>query len=481
MKFDEVAILLACHTFQDFPVHLAGADADGLLAAWTALWHPLLIANSRKMPTWLRVDTLPSSDVARLVVLPPCHENVAADGLSEQVTSAGGRLIRGLTDRQEILAAARADWATDDAVDDELAAEFMALGYAYLQIELLTKRMRYSTRVLETAFADNLVSAADCAIAGDAEQTMTLLQSCYDFLSQERDHYYAVDVYLLDFALTAPTLAGEPLQRQLGGPTPTNVILSPELLDTLSSECPATWQALQTALAEERLAIIGGPTSDTEASHVSLATIDRQLQLALAIYERRLGQRPQVFGRRTFGLSSALPQLLLRHGFAGALHATFDGGHFPEATQAKSRWEGDGQFALDAIMRAPLDATQPQTFLNLATKLSETMDMDHIATRGFVHWAGTVSPWFFELQRATRYTRSLGKFVTVNEYFQETYDPGIHERCEAHKYRSPYFDEQIRTDCPTPISQWPTYWQRHLTLQSGLNAAALLALADATE
>ena len=159
MKFDEVAILLACHTFQDFPVHLAGADADGLLAAWTALWHPLLIANSRKMPTWLRVDTLPSSDVARLVVLPPCHENVAADGLSEQVTSAGGRLIRGLTDRQEILAAARADWATEDAVDDELAAEFMALGYAYLQIELLTKRMRYSTRVLETAFADNLVSA----------------------------------------------------------------------------------------------------------------------------------------------------------------------------------------------------------------------------------------------------------------------------------------------------------------------------------
>ena len=45
MKFDELAILLTCHTFEDFPVFHRGKDADSLLASWTALWHPLLIAN----------------------------------------------------------------------------------------------------------------------------------------------------------------------------------------------------------------------------------------------------------------------------------------------------------------------------------------------------------------------------------------------------------------------------------------------------
>ncbi|MCA9156441.1 MAG: hypothetical protein KDA38_16730, partial [Planctomycetales bacterium] len=59
MKYQELIILLPCHSLEDFPTHHSGEDAEGLLAAWTALWHPALIAAVESMPTWYRVDTPP--------------------------------------------------------------------------------------------------------------------------------------------------------------------------------------------------------------------------------------------------------------------------------------------------------------------------------------------------------------------------------------------------------------------------------------
>ncbi len=46
MTYRETCILLPCHSLEDFPMHHEGADADGLLAAWTALWHPALLAQT---------------------------------------------------------------------------------------------------------------------------------------------------------------------------------------------------------------------------------------------------------------------------------------------------------------------------------------------------------------------------------------------------------------------------------------------------
>ena len=314
--------------------------------------------------------------------------------------------------------------ADPQAVDAELAADFMALGFAYLLTELLTRQMRYATRVAETAFADHLVAAAQAATAGDVDGARTLLQSCFDLLSQERNHYYAVDVYLIDLSLVADTLIGAPLQRQLAGPAKSNLLLEARLLAQIERDEPAAWEHLRAAVADSRVGLIGGEFAELPLALLSTDTIRRQLENGIQEFTERLGKRPQVFGRRRFGLVPALPQMLLRMNFTGALHATFDGGRFPEATQAKSRWEGDGQFSIDAITRAPLDATESSTFLNFAHSLGESMDMDHIATRAFVHWAGDSSPWYDELRRVTQFTNSLGRFVTVDEYFRRDLRPG---------------------------------------------------------
>jgi alpha-mannosidase len=476
MKLDEVAILLSCHTFEDFPVFYRGKDADSLLASWTALWHPRLIANCGRMPTWHRADELPAHDRARLLVRPTTSGPRPGETLADDVVAAGGLLIDQLDCRAAIVQRALDAIGGPEPVDAELAADFMSLGYAYLQTELLTRKMRYATRVAETAFADNLVSAARAADAGDSGSAQSLLQSCFDLLSQERNHYYAVDVFLLDLSLVVETLLAGPLQRQLSCPNKSNLLLEPRLLEQLQQHEPTSWAALQAAVAERRAGLIGGEFAEQPLSLMSTDTIRRQLEQGLREFEQRLGQRPVVYGRRRFGLTPALPQMLVRMDFTGALHATFDGGRFPEATQAKSRWEGDGQFSIDAITRPPLDATQSETFLNLATTLSESMDIDHIATRCFVHWAGDISPWYQELQRVARFTPSLGRFVTVDEYFQETYDSGIHDRFTADQYRSPWLAQQCAARDARPISACIDYWRHFLRLQSWHNCSALWLL-----
>ena len=476
MKFDETAILLSCHTFEDFPVFHKGKDADSLLANWTALWHPHLIANCRRLPTWYRVDDPPTHDLARLLVQPTSEGPANLDTMAAEVAAAGGLLIQQQTSRDAILQTALANGPGAQPVDPELAADFMALGFAYLQIELLTRQMRYATRVSETAFADNVVQAAEAAVGGDVAGSRTLLQSCFDLLSQERNHYYAVDVYLIDLSLVAESLIGSPLQRQLVGPTKSNLLLEACLLERIQRDAPSSWESLQQAVADNRVGLIGGEFAELPLALLSTETIRRQLDSGITEFNHRLGRRPQIYGRRRFGLVPALPQMLLRLDFAGAVHATFDGGRFPEATQAKSRWEGDGQFSIDAITRAPLDATETSTFLSLATSLSESMDMDHIATRVFAHWAGDHSPWYDELRRVSQFTNSLGRFVTVDEYFGDTYDPGIHDHFRADQYRSPWLQQQAAAQNTRPISACVDYWRVFLQLQSWLNCSTLWLL-----
>ena len=117
-----------------------------------------------------------------------------------------------------------------------------------------------------------------------------------------------------------------------------------------------------------------------------------------------------------------LPGILHRLGFRGVLHTGFEEGKTPDGLQFKVRWEGLDGSAIDAIARTPLDATKPQTFLALATKLGESMDADHVATLCLAHWPGQASPWLDDLRRIASYCAALGKFVTIDEYFRDT-DP----------------------------------------------------------
>src|ERR1700722_6004249 len=95
MKFEELIVLLPCHSLEDFPVHYEGPDAAGLLATWSALWHPALLASAGRVPGWVRADGPPDALTGRLILIPGA-ERVAITGRLD----CSGQERRGLRDPQ---------------------------------------------------------------------------------------------------------------------------------------------------------------------------------------------------------------------------------------------------------------------------------------------------------------------------------------------------------------------------------------------
>lgn len=457
-------------------MHHEGEEAEGLLSAWTSLWHPALLATTGSAPTWHRGDSPPGDPSQMLIVVPGVSENELPTGFAQRARDEGACVIQGNLPRDEILRQALEPIAALAAgIDAELVADFLALGYGYLQIELLTRQMRYSTNLDELHFYNQAVAGAKAAAAGEVDAAREQLTACFDLLAQERDHYYAVDAYVLDLTLIATTTLGPALAAELGAEVPSNLLLTGSLVEQMAAEFPESFAAVQRGLEEGYVGLIGGDQSEERAPMHSCETVLRKLQLGLSTFHQQLGHQPRVYGRRRYGLTVLHPQLLNRLGYLGALHAVLSDGRYPEGSQLKVRWEGPDHQAIDAISRVPLDAAQAATFLSLASKLGETMDMDHVATICLAHWPGRVCTWYHDLRRVARHGALLGKFVTVDEYFRDTDYPGQTEHFKADQYRSPYLRQSIANGESNPLSTSVRYWRQRSRVTALEALQAMLA------
>ena len=114
-------------------------------------------------------------------------------------------------------------------------------------------------------------------------------------------------------------------------------------------------------------------SDDSPLSLLSQEGACQELEQGISLYEQYLGVRPFVFGRRRFGLSCNLPQLLCKWGFVGALHYTLDGNRSPESYHGSINWQGTDGSELSALARAPLDAQQSESFLALPRHIGDAM------------------------------------------------------------------------------------------------------------
>lgn len=481
MKFQELIILLPCHSLEDFPQHHEGEEAAGLLANWTALWHPALIAGAGAAPKWYRIDDPPQELSNRLLLVPSASVGQLPTGFAERAKEAGACLLRRLHDRQEIIRQAfeHADELAND-IDESLVSNFLALGYCFLQVQLLTRQMRYSSNLDEVHFNDQLVTGAVAAASGDIQLANDKLAACFGLLSAERDHYYSVEVFLIDLTMVAEQTLGSALQREVTQGSPINLLMPGEVCSQLVEQEADTHEALAKAIEDGNVGLISGENVERRLPLLGCETILAELRRGANAWQASLGQPAKVYGRRRFGLTPLLPQVLEKLGFTGALHATMDDGRFPLGTQIKTRWEGSDGAAIDAIARAPLDAGKPETFLNLATKLGESMDTDHVATLMFAHWPGHASVWYEDLRRCAKYGAALGKFATVDAYFRDSYMPGHLDRFETDQYRSPYLKQSIIRAEADPLSTIQRYWQRNTSLGVAVSLATLAALVRGT-
>ncbi len=426
MHPERIVVFLPCHSLDDFPTWLEESEADGLLASWTAAWHPALIAAVGTAPGWTSVETPPADPAPLLGIVPPaCDGRFAA--LLDMAGLMGSRFVRQVEGRDEIVTAARAALAAEGAsvsADVSLAADFHALGLARLLAELLARRMRSSTDIVTADFNTAVVAAARAAVAGDEPSAREKLRECFAALEATRSQYYPVDVWLLDLVLVAESTLGRRLAGELEAPTPLALVVTGRLVERLGREDPALLARLRDGVAAGAVEVVGGRDDAEPVDFQLLETLAASLDRGQAIYRDLLGAAPVTFGQCSGGSTAFLPRLLVERGYSGAIWNLFDGTPLPDPHSSRIRWQGGDGACIEAVARPPLDARAAGTILQLAEKVGDAMDHDHTCVVPFAHYAGTASPWFADLRRIGAWTTLLGRFVTPATLFTETAHAG---------------------------------------------------------
>lgn len=444
MNYERITVLLPCHSLEDFPVWSRGEEAEDLLAAWTAAWHPLLIATVGRMPAWRGIDRPADGLQGSVAIVPAAFDHrfditsheAAADDQAVVTTSA----VRHLSDVGAIAAEAAGLLGVSEqvaGVAPDLVEDFYALGLAWLLAELLSRRMRSQSMPEKEGFARELVAAAQAATSGDAATAGERLDACHRHLETARSQYYPVDVWLLDLILLASSTLDERFDCELTSAVPSGLIASGELIDQLTVTRPDKASALRNAIDAGRLEAIGGLWDDSPLAGHTPEVILESLFRGREAWQRGTGHVPVIYGRRGGGSSSLLPQLLSSLGYQGAIWNLFDGSPLPDPGAARIRWNGAGGGAVEAIAKPPLDARDAATILGLPEKLGNAMDHEHAVVLTFARYAGTASPWYERFRRITQRGTSLGHFTLPSHVLSETSSASVSVNYGPDAFRPP--------------------------------------------
>ena len=490
-RFEHLYILLPCHSLEDFPTHHVGKDAANLLDFWTVLWHPRLIASASSPPKWHQAEETPSDLANSLVLVPQVSHTAIKPDLRLKCEQASAILIDEKLGRDDlaklILDKLDSDSDTPEgqgapaSINAETVADFFALGYGYLQVQLMTQQLRYSSSLDEKRFSELLVDAAETAIAEKprfdsiSEKTTAKLQACFDLLLEERNRYYPVEANLLDYTLLAETTLGKSLCNQLKRDQKMNLLMTGQLAQTIAQKHPATYSAIHAAIDSGKLDLLGVNQTELPAPLVSKNTIVRDLTLGQEQIEEVFDQPPTIFARRTSGLFPALPEILEKMDIQFALHSSLDVGRNPVCTNSNMRWEAPSGEMVLALSQTPVDANRPETFLKLAITIGEAIDNEHCAFVLFAHWPNRYSASFDDLLRTHKYGPLLGNFTGFQDCFEAVYDPGYGETHSASEYRNAYLKQAVAAKQANPISRYIDYWRQSWRIASLENLLLMAA------
>ena len=474
-KLSRLFVILPCHSLEDFPTHHQGDQATNLLANWTSLWHPALISACSRKPDWHRADESEfrfelEQDECALVVVPSVAENSFDRELIGKFESHQSIVVRENSDRSSIVEVAAnqipAVKLANEKVDPEIAQDFHALGYAFLQTQIMTRQLRYSSNLDEARFEEVTLAAAAAATDGDSQKAKELLMRCFDLLLEEKNGYYPVEPELIDVVLTAPTTLGKSFERQLEETHTQNILMSGQDANRLVKKHPEIAARLKSLVQEETITLVGGMYSEIPTSLLSSESLLNQIRLGQSTIQSHFGAQPNVFMRRTYGLTPTTPGVLDQLDFVGAVHATLDDGMFPKSSGCNIRWTGDDERSLLAFGEVPLNADDSGAFLGLGVAIGEAIDSAHVASVMFAHWPSKVCQSFEDLKRIAGYGPLFGGFVGFESYFEQVYDPGYGDTFVADEYRTPYLKQAIEKQTPNPVSRFTKYWERFYALSS---------------
>lgn len=439
-------LLLPCHSLEDFPTFHEGEEAENLLVAWTAPWHPVLLHRLAKLPEWGRVENSPDSCSGYLFLLPRVSLARVPSGFRERCHDQGGTCL----DVPETRASAVADLARICDCEAQVAAcppeaerAFFALAYVYLQIELLTRQLRYTSNLDQNHFQTQLLKAANATVAGDSATFEDAIGRCFDLLSEERHRYYPMPSLLCDLTLLAPTTLGTSFERQLQTKTPCNILATADLLKHIQDSSPSLWQNLREAIDQRQLLAVGSGFNQTPTGLISYETLSRNLTWGQKFWCQSLGAPARVFARRLPGLEATLPGVLLRSGYREALHEAFQPTRLPQTSHTYLRWQGADGETIPSLTKTIYDANNPQVFLKLGIRIGECLDIDHVAASQFVHWPNQWSIGYQDLMESAARGDALGKWCLLDDLIGQINDPGYSPTTSTYDYRANYLKQLL--------------------------------------
>ena len=457
---EEVCVLIPTSSLEEIPTAVSDAEARSLLAAWTVLWHPRLIADTGQIPVWYRADSPPADPGPRritvpslsLAKLPGGYEQRCRDS-EETIWVTGGNRAEmldrlGLSGHESVGVAADQRGAGDEGETGDQGetgggggdvvevADFFALGYAMFQVQVMTRRLRYTSNLDELRLQERVVSAARAWADGDASAAAEALHDAFDLLAEERDHYFTSDPSLIDLTLLSPSTVrrwAESLPAgDAGGPgasrlaTPTNVLVDAETAAAIAALPETLRDRVRRAFTADAFGWAGGgPAGDVCLDSQTLAGASRSIRDAWRATEESLGSAPVVYARFAGSTPPDLTSTLVRLGARGMIPIDFAGGR-GFGDEAKVIRQG-GSDELEALTVKPTDASSDAAFLTVSSRLGEAIDGGEIATGLFAHWPGEGCDSFHDLRRAASWGLCLGRFWSLPAYFSEGERPYHHD------------------------------------------------------
>jgi hypothetical protein len=420
-----IVVFLPGHSLDDFPEDIPEDEAAAVLEAWTAAWHPAVLA-AAGLPDWASVE-LPWRREGEIIgIVPAGFAELFAAGAAappdprqqflqaDESPALRDRLLTALGVVVDRAAAGQQAW------QETLLQDFLALGLAVLLGQRLAQKMRAGAEAdLEQAGFAEIVQAAATAWQTEGEAvTRERLSEAFGCLEVIRDHFYPVECWCLDLILLSPsTISGLP--AELSQVTPAAVLADRETVAAIHSLPAAIHQQLQHRFAAGTLSAVGSLTVDIPLALSTPEHIAGELVAVRKVWHETFGAFPTIFAQQTGPVAPLFPQLLSQAGYSGVLWASFDGHQLPDPASSRFHWQ-DAAEQVEAVRPRLFDGRRAAAVLSLPVILSDAMDHDHTVVLMACHHAGTASPWFDMLRRLASWTNLFGRFCTPETFLEET-------------------------------------------------------------
>ena len=451
--------------------------APVLLAAYQALWHPLLLADADHLPERRDISDLPSESDCVLAV-PKFVLDQADKAIRDDLHGLDATVLVADETHTGVQGPGRLAAALDfPAGDPELLLDFQALGYAYLGLQILYDRMGHDDPIDDWTLMTEVRQAAESFAEGNPEATRDGLQSAFDQLLSARQTAYPATVNLVDLALFPPNLTIKELQQRVRWQAPVNLIISGGEIEQLAERDESLVEALRNAVAMGNVEILGGTYDDRPFTLLPPESRHWQLERSTTAYEKHLGREVDCFGSRTAALSCDLPQVLMKQQYRYALHAAFDGSKLPYFREPKLHWTAPDGSVIEALARVAHDASIVEDVFRILGALGKSLVSDRAATLTLVHWLNRTAPWYEWLVRINEYAEVFGKLEKFSDFFLNSSAPDKPTATRAEEYHSRSLQSSVARGEAAPLGRWVDHHRRRGQLDAVRALAAMHQMA----